>query len=112
TLKQILLSTRAQFPVVLIITESEVGAGEDFGYSSGFREGLSVKSVLGEEILTHRGTNHIMYLPQKSFIPLIVPPISYSTSLWQRLSPPVTHGLLSFILHLLCADLDSIPLQK
>lgn len=61
SLKQILVSPRAQYPVILVITESEIGnGGEDFGYSAGFRhEGLSVKSVLGDEILAHPATTHI-----------------------------------------------------
>lgn len=61
SLKEFLLSSRARHPVILIVTESEVGADEDFGYSSTYREGLSVKGLLGDEILNHPSTIHITY---------------------------------------------------
>lgn len=61
SLKEFLISSRVRYPVVLIVTESEVGAGEDFGYSSTYREGLTVKGLLGDEILNHPATTHITY---------------------------------------------------
>lgn len=61
-MKEFLLSSRVRFPVILIVTESEVGSGEDLGYSSSYRgEGLTVKGVLGDEVLQHNGTTHITY---------------------------------------------------
>jgi cell cycle checkpoint protein len=61
SLKEFLLSSRVRYPVVLIVTESEVGAGEDFGYSSTYREGLTVKGLLGDDILNHPAITHITY---------------------------------------------------
>ena len=61
TLTEFLISSRARYPVVLIVTESEVGAGEDFGYSSVYREGLTVNRLLGSGILSHPATTHITY---------------------------------------------------
>lgn len=52
---------RVRYPVVLIVTESEVGKGEDFGYSSAYHEGLTVKGLLGDDILSHPATTHITY---------------------------------------------------
>ena len=64
SLQQILVSPRAKYPVVLIVTESEISSFDDVGYGSGFRgDGLSVRSVLGDEILSHPATSHIMYPP-------------------------------------------------
>lgn len=64
SLKDVLISPRVRYPVVLIVTESEVGAAsEDFGYSSStFRdESLTVKNLLGDDILNHAATTHITY---------------------------------------------------
>jgi len=63
SLREFLNSSRVQYPVVLIVTESEVGSGEDFGYSSTYRgEGLTVKGLLGDDILNHPATTHITYV--------------------------------------------------
>ena len=62
SLKVFLLSSRVRHPVVLIVTESELGSGEDFGYSSTFREGLTVRGLLGDDILKNAGTSHITYV--------------------------------------------------
>jgi hypothetical protein len=59
--KEFLASGRTRYPVILIVTESEVGSGEDLGYSSSSRDGLTVQHLLGDEILTHRATTHIAY---------------------------------------------------
>lgn len=67
SLKEFLMSSRVRYPVVLIVTESEVGTGEDFGYSSTYREGLTVKGLLGDDILHHSATTHITYHPFRSF---------------------------------------------
>ena len=62
-IKEFLLSSRVRFPVALVVTESEVGSGEDLGYSSTYRgEGLTVKGLLGDEILQHNGATHIKYI--------------------------------------------------
>jgi cell cycle checkpoint protein len=61
SLKQFLASSRVRYPVILIITESEIGSGEDFGYASNHRESLTVKSLLGDDILTNPATTHISY---------------------------------------------------
>jgi hypothetical protein len=61
SLKEFLMSSRVRHPVILIVTESEVGAGEDFGYSSTYREGLTVNGLLGNDILHHAATTHITY---------------------------------------------------
>jgi cell cycle checkpoint protein len=63
SLKQFLASSRVRYPVILIITESEIGSGEDFGYASNHRESLTVKSLLGDDILTNPATTHISYSP-------------------------------------------------
>jgi hypothetical protein len=60
-LKEFLMSMRVRYPVVLIVTESEVGSGEDFGYSSTYHEGLTVRGLLGDDILNHPATTHISY---------------------------------------------------
>jgi cell cycle checkpoint protein len=62
TLKEFLASSRVKYPVILIVTESELGSGEDFGYSSTQRDGLTVRGLLGD-ILDHQGTSHITYNP-------------------------------------------------
>jgi hypothetical protein len=51
-----------RFPVVLLVTESEVGVDEDLGYSS-FRQGYTVKGLLGDDILLHAATSHITFRP-------------------------------------------------
>ena len=62
SLREFLSSSRVRYPVVLVVTESEIGSGEDFGYSSKYRgEGLSVKGLLGDDILSHPATTHITY---------------------------------------------------
>lgn len=63
SLKQFLASSRVRYPVILIITESEIGSGEDFGYASNHRESLTVKSLLGDDILNNPATTHISYSP-------------------------------------------------
>jgi cell cycle checkpoint protein len=63
SLQECIFSARSRNPVVFIVTESEVGSGEDFGYSSSQREGLYVRSVLGDEILNHPATSHIVFNP-------------------------------------------------
>lgn len=63
SLKEFLMSSRSQYPVVFIVTESEVGSGEDFGYSSTWREGLNVRGLLGDDILNNPATTHITYCP-------------------------------------------------
>jgi len=61
-LKEFLASPQVRYPVVLIVTESEIASGEDLGYSSASRDGgISVQRLLGEELLNHRATTHIMY---------------------------------------------------
>lgn len=65
--KEFLASGRTRYPVVLVVTESEVGSGEDFGYSSSSRDGLTVQHLLGDEILNHRATTHITYHRLSSF---------------------------------------------
>ena len=61
-LKEFLASPRVRYPVILIVTESEIGSGEDFGYSCLSRDsGLSVQRLLGDELLNHRATTHITY---------------------------------------------------
>ena len=63
SLREFLSSSRVRYPVVLIVTESEVGSGEDLGYSSTYRgEGLTVKGLLGDDILKHPATTHITYV--------------------------------------------------
>jgi cell cycle checkpoint protein len=62
SLKAFLASSRVKYPVVLVITESEMGSGEDLGNSSTYREGLTVRSLLGD-ILDHQGTTHITFNP-------------------------------------------------
>jgi hypothetical protein len=61
--KEFLASGRTRYPVVLVVTESEVGSGEDFGYSSSSRDGLTVQHLLGDEILNNRAATHITYRP-------------------------------------------------
>ena len=56
SLREFLGSARARYPAVLIVTESEVGSGEDFGYS------LTVNGLLGSDILNHPATTHITYI--------------------------------------------------
>ena len=53
------MPSRVRHPVILIVTESEVGAGEDFGYSSTYRDGLTVVGLLGDDILQSPATTHI-----------------------------------------------------
>ena len=59
--KEFLQSSRARYPVVLIITESELGNADDYGYASTYREGYTVRSLLGDTILNHPATSHITY---------------------------------------------------
>lgn len=67
SLREFLSSPRVRYPVVIVVTESEVGAGEDFGYASTYRgEGLTVKGLLGDDVLNHRSTTHITYISPPS----------------------------------------------
>jgi cell cycle checkpoint protein len=63
SLKEFLVSMRVKHPVVLVVTESEMRSDEDFGYSTTYREGLTVKGLLGDDILLHPGTTHITFNP-------------------------------------------------
>jgi len=62
SIKEFLLSPRVRHPIVLVVTETEAGSGDEFGYSSTYNEGLTVRSLLGDDILNHRATSHITYI--------------------------------------------------